>query len=566
MQHVHVASHQSHFEYDRIRQTKNGLISLVHTLEVSLKTEKGYKLHKNIDLTKEYRNKVIESVPGSKLYLDSGGYSIIKGDVPFDRILSFIDKYHDFMAKNCHLFDYIFSLDIPFGFYAEDEKEKPLHNYDVIYNLNKISMQKTLDLLKAKPELKDKLYFIQHFKLHDQFKIWNDLEAELGINDKIIHRSIGGLVSLKKMVRHFKRTTFLPMIFRSFYNFLQVYEKNKPRPVPDLDIIANRVSWRIPLKELFKPVDQLSSYAGLKPSEKTTICEQLIDSSILKNHIKDSSQYEELAGILKRVLDVYFKKPKDKQHFENLVDQILDNTDIKTDAGIEQEEQEFRLHVLGVFNLQDRNVIALVEKLLNNHCINEGLPIKVHITYDSISYTNQALKNFKHLKYFMDDLQWHSLEEVDDVYLEKVYLDKSDLVKREISKLNDVDRMLYADTFSPLNIYSNLNVDKHLEYAVGNPGRMAEALVKILSDAYDGSRVISQIADLFYSEVEFLHDLARDAGEPVLSKRMAARLNDDIRTIIRYYLLLRMDAGLDAINSEIEKYVTEIDFPFDGFI
>jgi len=265
-------------------------------------------------------------------------------------------------------------------------------------------------------------------------------------------------------------------------------------------------------------------------------------------------------------LDVYFKKPKDKQHFENLVDQILDNTDIKTDAGIEQEEQEFRLHVLGVFNLQDRYVIALVEKLLNNHCINEGLPIKVHITYDSISYTNQALKNFKHLKYFMDDLQWHSLEEVDDVYLEKVYLDKSDLVKREISKLNDVDRMLYADTFSPLNIYSNLNVDKHLEYAVGNPGRMAEALVKILSDAYDGSRVISQIADLFYSEVEFLHDLARDAGEPVLSKRMAARLNDDIRTIIRYYLLLRMDAGLDAINSEIEKYVTEIDFPFDGFI
>jgi hypothetical protein len=571
MRHVHVITENTHFEYDRLWLTENALVSLINTIQVSLKDQKGLPLHKSLGLVREYKEKLIDTVPNAKLYLDSGGYSIMKGDVPFDKILSFIDEYHDFMAKNVDYFDYIFSLDIPFGFYKDDikDEDKKLQHYDVIYNLNKISLQKTIDLLKARPELKEKFYFIQQFKLSDQFEIWNQLEEELNINDHIIHRSIGGLVGLKKMVRHFKRTTFLPMIFRSFYNFVEVYENSLQAQSLDFDI-ANRPFWRIGLKKLYSRINQISHYSGLKPSEKTDICEQLISNSDLKNHIQ-GDQFEELTGILKTILDLYFNHKGGQELFEDIINRVFDIDDPikktkKQVAASASDKKEFRLHVLGVSNLQDRYIIALVEKLLNNHCISEGLPIKIHITYDSIFYSNQAMKNFKRLNYFMDDWNWYSLKEVPERYLDQVYLDKSDLVKEERKRALVSENLISSSTFAPLNIYSHLNLDQYLEDIVSNTGGLANALVKTLSDATDGSKVVSELFSLFNKEIEFLATLAKDASEPVINRRIAMRLNDDIRTIIHYYLLIRQKADLSVINDQIKKYVTEIDFPFEGFM
>jgi hypothetical protein len=561
MKHVHVVSTSSHFEYDRLRLTKNALISLEQTLQHSLNTKKEID---RADIIKDYKERVIGAFTDAKLYLDSGGYSIIKGDVGVDKVLSFIDEYHIYMEKNGDLFDYIFSLDIPIG-------DGLLKEYDTIYNLNKISLQRTLEVLERKPELKEKFYFIQHFKTKDHFRIWNRLEKELNINDHIIHRSIGGLVGLKSEIRHFKRTTFLPMIFRSFFNFVQIYNKEFDLEsfLEEIDKGLDKHQWRASLKMLYKKVDGIDKYITKSLPNRIKICEDLIKNSQLKKYAKDSQTIDKLSLYINSILDDYFGQLQDtpdtnkKKLYELVIDKVLKEEDlsirrrkqIKTFAG---KKQEFRLHVLGVSNIQDRYIIALIEHLLNQHCEINALDMEIKITYDSIFYTTQALKNFKNLKYFRDDLSNRPLEEISNSDLKKVYPDKFDLVRAEIGK----ERLLYADTFTPLNISSNINVDKYICNMMEMKSSFANKLVKALDKNDDGTKVFNSLAQHLAEEEIFLKDLAEDPFEPVLNKKhLPDRLSDDLCAVIYFYLLIKRN-DLDEINKAVEGYVDQMDYPY----
>ena len=562
MRHIHVAAHGSHFEYDRLRLTGNALISLIDTLQYGINTKIGDGIQGK-DMVQEYRDKVIKSCQGAKLYLDSGGYSIIKGDVAFDKILDFIDEYHDFVSKNIECFDYIFTLDIPIGL-----KDIKLKREDTIYNLNKISLQKTLALIKKKPQLKEKIYFIQHFKMRQQFDIWNQLEEELNIKDHIIHRSIGGLVGLKKVVTHFKRTTFLPMIFRSFYNFVERYEQNKPKQF-DPDTIfkfADRFFWRLELAKLFDKVDVITDYIDLKLSEQSSICEQIIDQSPLNQ--SDQVKSNEISNLFRSILDDYFKQLKEtpntnkKELYNFIIEKTFEIEEGRRkdqiDAYAGKDDNEFRLHILGVANLQDRYMIALVERLLNQHCINAGLKMKIHITYDSIFYTTDALHRGRDIEYYSEEWKRKRLKNISDDELKEVYQDKFELVKKEIT----MERLLRADTFSPMNIHSNLLIDQVLMDKMAMSGGFVDNLIDALDKYYEDKRVAEDIARIFHYETISLLDLADDPSEPILNKKhLAERLNDDLITVIKFFLIIKRKEGLEEINKAVEDYIDDIDYP-----
>ena len=121
MQFINVALPDSVVDDMSIDITGNSLVSLYEVMgskkfgligETISRDDRKQKL---IDYSKRIRKK-------AKLYVDSGGYSIITGRVNFQDIEEYEEYYQEFLEKDAAHYDYIFSLDIPYGF--EDEKLK----------------------------------------------------------------------------------------------------------------------------------------------------------------------------------------------------------------------------------------------------------------------------------------------------------------------------------------------------------------------------------------------------------------------------------------------------------
>jgi len=172
-----------------IRQTKNALISIIgglsqtnfdhSTLNVAINNIRGYK------------EAYVDTVGGSKVFVDSGGYSIIVGDVNPADIGRFMYYYNYYLETERDVFDFMFSLDIPvfLGY--------PQYNtYDYIYKFNKQSLEQSKEMLVKHPELCDKFYFINQFKMPGQYDIWTKLYKELELKKYVKNYAIGGLVGL----------------------------------------------------------------------------------------------------------------------------------------------------------------------------------------------------------------------------------------------------------------------------------------------------------------------------------------------------------------------------------
>lgn len=205
----------SNFENEHLQVTNNGLISLVTAF---IQTHFGNSsLSSTIKSLANYRSNLIKPTKSTQ-WIDSGGYSIIVGDVPFEKIRKTIDFYDTYLKREFNNYDKIFSLDIPIGI-----KYPQLRNYNNIKYLNKLSLSKTRDAIISNPKIKDKLYFIYHFKIKEQHEIWSQLYKELNLKDYIIHRAIGGLVGVKgsNFCPWINFTTFLPMTFKLLYDYIE---------------------------------------------------------------------------------------------------------------------------------------------------------------------------------------------------------------------------------------------------------------------------------------------------------------------------------------------------------
>ena len=134
-------------------------------------------------------------LPGEDLMADSGGYSIIAGDIHPRDIRKFMQCYWEFLTKYNKYFDTIFSLDIPiFLKYGEMNTKQRIFTY------NHESCEGMKKILEAYPELYNKFLFVWQWKIPSQFKIWNTLYDEHFKDAKNLHHfAIGGLVSLRSM-------------------------------------------------------------------------------------------------------------------------------------------------------------------------------------------------------------------------------------------------------------------------------------------------------------------------------------------------------------------------------
>ncbi len=180
------------FQLAAINQCNNVLISLIHGFR-----KKG-NVTKNVDkfsdsvkeLADVYKNN-LQSF--KKLFIDSGGYSFITGDVDFNDTYVAIYGYNKYLKDYNSNFDAIFSLDIPLW---GNNQEK--FNYENLLKYNCESLNTSYKILIENPSLAKKFYFVWQFKLREQFDAWNEIYDELQLNDIVKNRAIGGLVSLKE--------------------------------------------------------------------------------------------------------------------------------------------------------------------------------------------------------------------------------------------------------------------------------------------------------------------------------------------------------------------------------
>jgi len=173
-------------------------------------------LHRVTEEIKEYRQ-VLDG--GRKFFVDSGGYSIIAGDVSPRDVAKFTECYNLFLEKdapeNC---DYIFSLDIPIFL-----KYPQQNNIKTIYEANSRSISDSVKVLNKIPELYNKFTFVWQFKLLKQYNIWKQIyEENLAGNPNLKNFAVGGLVSLRGITG----IKFSPFISMAYKNLKIIYDKN----------------------------------------------------------------------------------------------------------------------------------------------------------------------------------------------------------------------------------------------------------------------------------------------------------------------------------------------------
>jgi len=144
-----------------------------------------------------------------KLFIDSGGYSIIVGDVSPRNLTKFIECYCYFLENYKNYYDNIFSLDIPIFLKYPDK-----NNIKFISQQNHISISKSKEILDKNKDLYDKFVFVWQFKLLKQYKIWCDLYDTYFNGEKQLRNfGIGGMVGLRG-VTNINFSPFIALMYK----------------------------------------------------------------------------------------------------------------------------------------------------------------------------------------------------------------------------------------------------------------------------------------------------------------------------------------------------------------
>lgn len=208
-------STQLDYSYESIKLTNNLLISMIDVLNSSNSHSKSYSFFKSLhEMNYVYRKNINYNV-----FLDSGGYSIIVGDVKGSQTREFIENYVKRILEGKLIYDYVFSLDIPV-FLNEPNYNTVQH----IYEFNKYSLFETYKHVKNDSILKNKIYFVWHFKIKEQYDIWSKLYDELKLNDYVVNYAAGGMVGLRGITQ-IDFSPFIAPIYRCLYEYINSNKK-----------------------------------------------------------------------------------------------------------------------------------------------------------------------------------------------------------------------------------------------------------------------------------------------------------------------------------------------------
>lgn len=215
MKYVHVASKPKagRIDYDHaiMAQNKVALYSIIegmrqdnfntHTLNVALES------------IKDYAESYVRPVDG-KLFVDSGGYSIIVGDVHPTAVPRFVQCYNTMLRLTPGAFDTAFSLDIPLSL-----RFREMNTRQKIMAFNDYALSTARDILLNNPVALERFSFVWHFKMPAQYEIWKALYAKHDLNRIIRHRAIGGMVALRG-ITGIRFSPFIGMAYRCLLDYL----------------------------------------------------------------------------------------------------------------------------------------------------------------------------------------------------------------------------------------------------------------------------------------------------------------------------------------------------------
>lgn len=331
------------YSYDSIRLTGNLLISMIDVLNSSNSFSKAHSFFKSLNEMHQAYRKSIEF----NTFLDSGGYSIIVGDVKASQIREFIERYNSRIIEGKNIYDKVFSLDIPI--LLNEPKYNTATN---IYTFNKYSLEQTYDIAAKDSIIRKKLYFVWHFKIKEQYNIWSKLYNELNIGQYVSNRAAGGMVGLRGITQ----ISFSPFIAPMYRSLLDWSQTNILEP--------------------------------------------------------------------------------------------------------------FYFHALGVYIQHDRFFLIFLEKLFKDY---EKID-DVFITYDSVNYMRTAQLKARELNiHRFNGNTIETFSHIDcpsEIYSEVYNSQNLNLILEDIDNVKNNQKLKDVGAFVPLNIYSNLQLDKFFEYII----------------------------------------------------------------------------------------------------
>ena len=402
--------------------TRTGLYSLIEAFgSKDFGYDTTYSAARSIN---SFKHKCI-TPNNSKFYIDSSGYSFIKGDVARYDASKLIDCYHAYLDHQRDDFDYIFSLDLPISLGS------PLYNTkDNVYQFNKKSLAQSKNLLQGDPALANKFFFIYQFRTKEHYEIWDKIYQELELGNVIKNWSLGGMVGLKGLTK-ITFSPFIAMAFRCFYDYLHSSNPNK----------------------------------------------------------------------------------------------------------------KFKLHFLGIYQHPERFHIAFLEKLFAAYLAEYA---GTSFSYDSINYIRQAqkLKTFDVFHLQEGELSSTMSLNTPEEILRHIYFTDELLkgIRNEIEKRKAGLSLANINSFTPLNVYSNLEIDRFFEFIIDEYSMV---------DIFMRSTVLQQVD----SEFTHIFKTLSKKYPSIFTSQFVRAIKLNLQITFEFHRWYQQQRDLDSLNNLIDAFI-----------
>ena len=316
---------------------------------------------------------------GKKILVDSGGYSIIVGDVGERDIVKLSGCYNEYQGKAVAAYDFIMSLDIPL-IIGNDQ----FNTTQNIYRYNYQTLAATRENLIKFPQLRDKLYLVWQFKTKEHFAIWDMINTELDLNNYVKHRAIGGMVSLREIAQ----IDFSPFIANAFRCFLDYETSPDPSDEFRLHLLGINIRYdRFIISFLEKLFNR---YMGDHRKAALTY---------------DSINYSRTAQLKMRYLEIYAFDDHELSVFRDIPSVPDDILKSVYPAKLFDSIQEEISKIEGLYRVNDSNAFAPLNIFSNNEIDRYFEYIIDQYELIDLLINHKNAINFKNrIRYVFDDL------------------------------------------------------------------------------------------------------------------------------------------------------------------
>ena len=413
-----------------INVTKKTLISIISGLK---QKNFGYDtMQRTVRDFRQFKNNFAELVDG-ELYGDSGGYSIIGGDVNPKDIPKFVSCYNKFFQLEHGSVDQFFSLDIPVFLKPEFRDYNTCKH---IFEFNHLALSESKKLLEQDPEFRGKFNFVWHFKILEQYLIWDRLYEELELSNLVSRRSIGGMVGLPKRAG-IKFAPFIGLAFRCLYDHLNGPYSNEPFILHLLGIKSrsDRLAMAV-LEKLFKAylpesVDVIMTYDSINANRNTQFNVKNLETYSFENGTLN--RYDNVFSLPQHVVESVYSEASMQSLFARELTQLKAGKNLTT-ADSFSPLGLYSVKAIDAFFIERIILYKVVDIFLESTSV---IQVKYHLEKFLLDMSLEQPKIFTKIfkKTLIENIEWIFKFH----YWHKNYRDKSSLDKLIIDFIDEIN-------------------------------------------------------------------------------------------------------------------------------